>query len=128
MDERPHPGTWLIEAAAIAGLVISLANYFTPGNGLHGTPGALLVVISTVLMLLAAGALMVWPGPPRWRRGLLLVLIALDILGTGTAAYFLEAYWLIAAMVLALIGWLFQVAATVPSNRMPANAAASRGA
>jgi hypothetical protein len=34
-----------------------------------------------------------------------LVLIALDIIGTGVAAYFLEADLLIAAMAGALIGW-----------------------
>ena len=31
-----------------------------------------------------------------------------DILGTGLAAYFLEAYWLLGAMAVALIGWFIR--------------------
>jgi hypothetical protein len=37
------------------------------------------------------------------------VLLILGIVGTGFAAYMLEAYWLVALMVLCLIGWLIQV-------------------
>ena len=37
---------------------------------------------------------------------LLLTLCLLDVLGTGLAAYFLQAWVLLAAMALALLAWL----------------------
>ena len=56
-------------------------------------------------------------------RGSLAVLILLDILGTGLAAYMLEADWLVAAMAVALTGWV----ARLVSNTAPGGARA-RGA
>ena len=43
---------------------------------------------------------------PRWLLILLQVLLVLDFLGTGAAAYLLEAWFLLALDVLALIAWL----------------------
>jgi hypothetical protein len=61
-----------------------------------------------VLMLLAALAL------TRLARGAVAVtlslLILLDIIGTAVAGYFLESMVLMAAMALALVGWLLRVA------------------
>jgi hypothetical protein len=47
-----------MSAVAILGAIAfldALFNYFWTGNGIHGTEGALLVVISTFLLALAAG-------------------------------------------------------------------------
>jgi hypothetical protein len=119
-------------AGAIAGLVIATFNFFWTGNGIHGTAGALLVVVSSALMVAATCALMFFNRMGRGLRGTLIVLIALDILGTGLAAYFLEATWLIAAMAVALIGWIIHLVSD-PVPRQPPlqsshNAIAQRGA
>jgi hypothetical protein len=124
-SSRPSIGTGLLPASAGAGSAISLANYVLPGNGIHGSAGALLVVISTLLMLLAAAALVFARGAPPSLRGILLVLITLDILGTGLAAYMLEANWLIAAMAVALIGLIVHLAARSAQDRRPASPATS---
>ena len=116
-------GLRLLILAAVVAFAIALFNFFWPGNGIHGTAGALLVVISSVLMLLAAGAMMIWPVMSRWLRGLLLVLILLDIAGTGIAAYMLEAYWLVGAMAAALVFFVIHLAAD-PHPRLTTQAAA----
>ena len=108
-------GVQLLLAAAAAGLALSIFNYFWTGNGIHGSGGALLVVISSLAMVLAAAALLFVHGMSRSLRVTLLVLILLDILGTGLAAYMLEAYWLTVAMAAALAGMIIHVAA----NRAP---------
>ena len=102
-------GLQILLVAAVAGLVVALFNEVWTGNGIHGTAGAALVVISAALMVAAAGVLLfagrIGPG----LRATLIVLIALDILGTGLAAYLLEANWLIAAMAVALVGWIVEL-------------------
>lgn len=86
-------------------LLVALFNYFEPGNGIHGTEGALLVVISTALLLIAAGV--VWKRwGPGWFRAVLEVLIFLDFLGTAAAAYLLEAWLLLALIAIAFVVWL----------------------
>ncbi|MDQ6684471.1 MAG: hypothetical protein M3Z16_05025, partial [Pseudomonadota bacterium] len=81
-------GSWLVLLAALIGLGIALFNYLWSDNGIHGTGGALLVVASTVVMLLVAGALLRWAtSMPRWLRAALLFLLLVDIVGTGFAAY-----------------------------------------
>lgn len=99
-------GLQILLAAAVAGLAVALFNFVWSGNGIHGSAGAALVVISTALMVAAACALLLAGLLGRKSRGTLNVLFALDILGTGVAAYFLEANWLIAAMAVALAGWI----------------------
>jgi len=95
---------WLLVAASALCLVVSLIEYFMPENGIDGSLGALVVVGSTALMLAAAAA--VWLG---YLRKTLLFLVLLDILGTGLAAYMLDADVLIAVVALALIAWLIGV-------------------
>ncbi len=109
-----RPGASILLAAAVAALAKALFNFFWSGNGIHGTAGALLVVISSALMAAAACALLAGRIGPAL-RGTLLALIVLDIVGTALSAYFLEANWLIAAMVVALVGWIVVLA----SDRMP---------
>jgi len=94
------------------GFLDAIFNYFWTGNGIHGSEGALLVVASTLLMAVAAwlvGAHVVH----GWLRTLLVVLLVLDFIGTGAAAYLLEAWILLGLDVLAAIAWL----ATLASRR-----------
>ena len=103
----------------ISGLAFAdaLFNYFWTGNGIHGTEGALLVVVSTLLMGVAAwltGAHIVH----GWLRTLLVALLVLDFIGTGLAAYLLEAWILLALDIAATVAWL----ATLTAPRMTSTA------
>ena len=95
----------------------ALFNYFWTGNGIHGTEGALLVVVSTLLMAVAA-----WLTSAHivhgWLRTLLLALLVLDFIGTGLAAYLLEAWILLALDIAATVAWL----ATLAAPRMTSTA------
>ena len=97
-------GVRILLLSAAVGLALSVFNYFWTGNGIHGSAGALLVVISSLLMVFATAALLFADGMSRSLRTTIVVLILFDILGTGLAAYMLEAFWLIAAMAVALVG------------------------
>ena len=110
-----HIGAHILLIGAAAALVVAVFDFFSPGNGIHGTAGAGLVVISSALMVAAAAALAFAARMGRGLRGTLLVLIALDILGTGLAAYLLEADLLLGAMAVALVGWM----AVLASGRQP---------
>ena len=95
----------------------ALFNYFWTGNGIHGTEGALLVVVSTLLMAVAAwltGAHIVHD----WLRTLLVALLVLDFIGTGLAAYLLEAWILLALDIAAIVAWF----ATLAAPRMTSTA------
>lgn len=99
-------GLWLLGAATLFGLFDAIFNYFWTGNGIHGSEGALLVVGSTLLQLIATGPLLrPVRGGLKW---LFEVLILLDLVGTGLAAYLLEAWILLALTVIALLGFLLQ--------------------
>jgi hypothetical protein len=113
--------------AAAAAVVVAIFYFFWPYNGIHGTPGAGLVVISSALMG-AAAALLVFARLGRGLRGTLLVLISLDILGTGFAAYLLEADWLLAAMAVALFGWIVHLASGRSRGRTSKEPIAQSGA
>jgi hypothetical protein len=102
----PEGATVLFSVLAFLDAVF---NYFWTGNGIHGTEGALLVVVSTLLMAIAAwltGAHIVH----GWLRVLLVVLLVLDFIGTGFAAYLLDAWILLGLDVLAAIAWLASLA------------------
>ena len=119
---RAGYGTSILLLGALIGLAEAIFDYFWTGNGIHGTAGVVLVIVSAALMVLAAGALTLWPAMPRWLRGVLLFLILLDVFGTGLASYMLEAWWLVGAMALALIGWIVHLAADRAPRRVPAPA------
>jgi hypothetical protein len=105
---RPSPGAGVLVVASAIGLIVCLIAYFTPHGPIAHSWGALLVLVSTALMVVAS-LLVAFTALPRWFFRLLQVLIVLDILGTGVCAYFLEAYVLLAFMVIALLGWLLHV-------------------
>lgn len=109
-------GGWILVAAAALGLIVAIAAYLVPGNGVDYTPGALLVVGSTFLIL--AAGLVVWI--VEWGgavlREILAWLILLGIVCTAFAAYLLEENLLVALMVVALVGWLLGKLAVDPSR------------
>lgn len=92
---------WII--GALVALGVAAQGYLTPYSGIDGTGGALLVVVSSAL-LLGAG-LVVGPGlAAGWLAVTLLVLSLLDVIGTAVAGYFLDRPLIIAGVVLALVG------------------------
>lgn len=97
-------GVDLMLMAGLLGAAAALYDYFAPATGIDHTGGVALVLISCMLMALAASAVL------TLNRGslanVLTFLIFLDILGTGTAAWFLESGLVMAAMVLAAFGLL----------------------
>lgn len=118
---RPsYPFMTVLTALALLALLDSLFNYVWQSNGIHGTEGALLVVISTLLMAIA-GAVVAARWASGWLRVVLEILIFLDLLGTGVAAYFLNAWILVGLDVLALVAFLIHVFR--PAVRVPAASA-----
>lgn len=104
-------GDWVLVVASVAALGVSMFNYLTPGNGIAGSGGALMVVVSSALMSLAALVLTVARVGKRSLRATIDVLLLLGILGTGFAAYMLEADVLLAATALAFVGWVARLVA-----------------
>ena len=98
-----------LAALALLALLDAMFNYWSPGNGIHGSEGALLVVISTALMLLAALVIAMHWGA-AWVRAVLSGLLLLDFLGTALAAYFLNAWLLLALAALGVVVWLARLA------------------
>ena len=107
-------GAWLIVAGGLIGAIVAAYYYFIPGAGLDGESGTLLVLISSLLMLLAG--LVLLGRATGFLASLFVVLILLDIIGTGVCAYFLETPVILAAMVLALIGWLMRAIGHAADN------------
>lgn len=107
-------GAWLIIIGAAAGLGIAIYNYFSPAGFLAplsntaGTPGALLVIGSTALMLVA-GLVLLGGTHSRFVTVFFATGVLLDVLGTGFAAILLESPPLLAAMSVAGIGWLLWI-------------------
>ncbi|HXR55438.1 MAG TPA: pyrroloquinoline quinone-dependent dehydrogenase [Casimicrobiaceae bacterium] len=108
-----HP-VWVLPIAALIALGAALFDYFWSGNGIHGTAGVLLVIASSAAMLILAILLVQW-ATRGFAHGLLLVLLIIDIAGTALAAWFLQAWWILGATVLAAIGWLI----ALPTSRTP---------
>src|SRR5437588_11461317 len=88
---RSNIGVRILLVGAAAGLAVAIFNFLWRGNGIHGSAGALLLVIPSALMLAANCALVFSDRIRRGLRGTRMVLIALDILGPGLAAYLPEA-------------------------------------
>ncbi len=96
----------LVTLAAACGLVVALYHYLAPITGVTGTPGALLVVVSSALITLLGLA---WLSRPH--RGLpirILVLVAAS--GTLLAALLLHEFWLVAAMAVVLLAGMVDMA------------------
>lgn len=120
-----HPrqiAIWLLALFSLLSLALTIFNDLDPSNGIHGTVGALLVVVSTALMLIASVIVALW-ARRGWGRGVLLFLILLDIVCTAAAGYFLESTTLMILMLLALICWLAHVFAPRPLTGLAAGVA-----
>ena len=102
-------GSWALIVASLIGLALAVFNYLNRGDGIAYSPGALLVLVSTVLILAASIVVLIDLGLPAWLGGVLYGLIILGLIGTGLAAWFLDSYWLTALMIVGLIGCLFQL-------------------
>jgi len=88
--------------AGLLGAAAAAYDYITPATGIDHTGGVILVLASCLLMGLAAiGVSAIRSG---MLTGILVFLIFLDILGTGTAAWFLESELVMAAMAIAAVG------------------------
>jgi hypothetical protein len=99
-------GAWLVAGGALLGAAVSLYNNVTPLTGIDGTPGALLVIGSTAILIIL-GILLRPAG--RFGRGLRSFLVGsslLDIAGTALAAYLLESRTLLLLMLVCFAGWL----------------------
>jgi hypothetical protein len=113
-------GAWLIVLGGVAGLGVAIYNYFSttgflaPLSNTAGTSGALLVIGSTALMLVA-GVVMLGRPHARFILVFFMVGVLLDVFGTGFAAILLESPPLLAAMAVAGIGWLAWIFARQPS-------------
>jgi drug/metabolite transporter (DMT)-like permease len=105
-------GGWLMLAGSVAGLAVAVFNFFAPENGISGSGGALLVIVSSALVLVASIVVTLANVRLRWVRVVIEVLLVLGILGTGFAAYMLEADALLGLMVVAFVGWAGHLIAT----------------
>ncbi len=104
-------GAWGLVVASLAGLAVSVFDYVTPSNGIAGSFGALLVVVTSVLLVAASLTVAFALVGRRWVRVMIDMLLCLGILGTGFAAYMLEADVLLAMMMVAFVGWLAHLCA-----------------
>lgn len=94
-----------LTVASLVGLAIALFNYLAPLTGVTRTIGALAAVGACVLLALVGLVLL-------FRRaggvaGLMRVLGVVGALGTLVAAWLLHEFWLVAAMVVALLAVAF---------------------
>ncbi|MDQ0316070.1 hypothetical protein [Amorphus orientalis] len=120
-------GAWLVCLAALLGLIVSAINAFSAGNGIAFTPGAYLVLVTSALLLVGSLFLAFGHHLPRWMVVVMAILVVLDILGTGFAAWLLETNVLLGAMIAAGIGWLIYIAID-PSRRGHSTRHAAQGA
>jgi hypothetical protein len=101
---RLSAGLWILTLSAAAAFILLSIRYFMPhGASLQGR-GALLVIISTGL-LVGAGPLLGLVVLPHRLFLLLNFLVILDIICTGFLTYFIPAHAAFALMVVAAFGW-----------------------
>ncbi len=115
----------LLVLGGIAAFAVALFDYIAPASTVDHSVGALLVVCSSAIMSAAAIVVGVTSGP-AWLRVVLEIGIALDILGTAVAAWFLETNLLLALMIVAAVAWILLVAGQV-AERSRRAAATRRG-
>ena len=106
---RSDYGAWMIVIASIVALAVSIYNYNSADSGIAGTPGAMLVMVSSFLLLVRGLPARARHGWRRILRSLLAALCFLGILGTGLAGYLLESTTLAVAMALCMVGWLIRL-------------------
>jgi len=99
-------GAHIIAATGLLGAIVSLVNYFAETSGIDGTGGALLVIITTLLILVLGWLLR----RPHGASALLSALCLILLLGTAFAAWLLNSPTLLALMAIGCVGWLLRAA------------------
>jgi len=107
MAAQSRRGTDLMLLAGALGAGAAIYDFYTVSTGIDGTGGVELVIASSLLMVF--GALMVRVLGRGFFVGVFLLLLLLDVIGTGVAGYFLESPMIMGAMALAALGWLLHV-------------------
>lgn len=118
MTTMRETGSWAMLAGAVAAFIDSFFAYFWPGNGIHDSWGALLILVLSALILIGALlfafdvfalhrllpvlGILAW----RWIRGAVAVLLLPGFLANGFASYMLEEYLLMGLMAFTFAGWL----------------------
>jgi hypothetical protein len=102
-------GASLLCTGGIVGAAVSIANFLSSDSGIAGTPGAILVVASTVILV--AFGLVMRGGTTRSRGFRVFVAAAalLNIAGTAFAGYLLDSETLVVAMLVCLAGWFIHL-------------------
>lgn len=111
---RSDSGAWLITLSALIACAVAIYNYRAADNGISGTPGAMLVIYSTVI-LIVAGFILGRDMGGRILHVILAILALLGILGTGFAAWLLESNALMILMAISLFGWLVRLFRSRPA-------------
>lgn len=107
-------GAWVTALAALGGVALSVHNYVTPLSGIDGTPGAILVIASSILLVVFAIILMRRSSIGAGLYGFVLVSTLLAIAGTAFAGFLLDSTSLVWLMAACLLGWLFTLLTPVP--------------
>ncbi len=102
-------GSVLVALGAILGALVSIFNYMSPDSGIAGTPGAVLVIISTLILFLFSTMMGRYGVRSTALRVFILISALLAILGTAFAGYMLESNALIAFMAVSLIGLIMRI-------------------
>ena len=108
VSDKAKVGASLLCSGAILGTAISVANYFSPDSGIAGTPGALLVIVST-LILLVFGLIMRSDVQGFGFRVFIAGSALFDILGSAFAGHLLNSETLAVLMMVSLAGWLIHL-------------------
>lgn len=100
-------GAILLFAAALASSALAIYAYVTPLTGVSGTLGALIVIVTSIILAVAA---LVLPAiSPRGWRNLWRILILLGLIGICFAGILLHRWWIGVAMVIGLIGLIIDM-------------------
>ena len=96
----------VIALSALLGALISIYKYFSEASGIAQTPGALLVIITSVLIAILGWMLSRPAAKSTALRRFLLAVSLILIVGTCFAAYLLESYALALLMLVCFFGWI----------------------
>lgn len=117
-------GAWLLCLAALVAVVLAAIGAFSAGNGIAFTPGSYLVLVTSALLLVGGLFLAFGHHLPRWIVVVMAILVLLDILGTGFAAWLLETNILLGAIAVAGLAWLIYIAIDPARESRPSTPAA----
>ncbi len=102
-------GASLICSGALIGVAVSVSNYLSPDSGIGGTPGAVLVILSTAILCVLAVLMRSDAAHAKSFRIFLAASSVFDIIGTAFAGHLLNSETLVALMAVCLLGWLIHL-------------------